>query len=123
MSLTIEEICCLKFKAQACVSQIGNEICLKENAGYCVDGLYEKLKMAISLKGMIEEKISASGKTIKSNIIHFCNKKVFASKNNSLFLDGIDSQDDCEDETQLTDECCISICDIESKLNQICSNC
>jgi len=122
MSMTSEEICCLKLKAEACAAELGVEICLKENAGYCVDALYEKLKYVLSLDRLISEKISAGTKTIKNNIIHFCNKKAFASKNNSLFLDNVDSKDACK-ESELTEECCITICDIRAKLNEICNNC
>ena len=123
MNLTTEEICCIKIKAESCAARIGYEIYLKENSGYCVDSLYEKLKFVLCLDDILSDIISAGNKTFKNNIIHFCNKKVFASKNNSLFLDNVDSQDECKDETELTEECCITACDIESKLNEICSNC
>jgi hypothetical protein len=123
MDLTAEEICCIKIKAEACAAKLGVEISVKESAGYCVDALYEKLKYVLCLDDIISDIINAGTKTFKNNIIYFCNKKVFASKNNSLFLDNIDSQDECKDEAELTEECCIDICNIESKLNEICSNC
>ena len=88
-----------------------------------MDALYEKLKYVLCLDDMISNIIAAGTKTFKNNIIYFCDKKVFASKNNSLFLDNIDSQDECKDEPELTEESCIDICNIESKLNEICSNC
>ena len=122
MSMTAEEICCLRIKAQSCVAEIGYQICLKENNGYCVEELYEKLKYVSSLRRMIEDKFSNGVKTVKNNIIHFCNEKVFLSKNNSLFLTKIDS-DSCPEELELTEECCVDLCDIESKLNEICRNC
>ena len=90
MNLTQEEICCLKIKADTCIAEIGYEIALKENKGYCVDSLYEKLSYVLSLRRLIEDRITCGTKTVINNVINFCSKKVFMSKNNSLFLTNID---------------------------------
>lgn len=119
---TQEQICCLFLKAQSCVGQIGYEIVLKANKGYCVEALENKLKYAICLKDMIGSKISNGTKTVKDNIIDFCGTKIFLSKNNSLFLTNIDSNS-CSEELELSEECCIDLCEVESKLNEICKNC
>jgi hypothetical protein len=122
MSLTQDQICCLKIKADSCAAAIGYKITLKENKGYCVDELYEKLKYVLSLGKMFAEKLSCGDKTVKNNEIHFCDQKVFLSKNNSLFLTNIDSNS-CLEESELAEECCIDLCEVESKLNEICRNC
>jgi len=122
MSLTQDEICCLNIKAEGCIASLGYEIILKENKGYCIDDLYEKLKYLICLQEMLEGRISCGETTAKENIIDFCGQKVFMSKNNSLFLTKIDS-DSCLEESELAEECCIDLCDLESKLNEICRNC
>ena len=122
MSSSIDKICCLSIKAQACVAELGYKIALKENSGYCVDDLYEELKFLLSIKSMVDAKLFAGVKTFKNNIINFCSKKVFMSSNNSLFLTNIDSNS-CTEELELTEECCLSLCDIESKLNEICRHC
>ena len=122
MSLTLEEICCLKNKIRVCVASLGYEICLKENSGYCVDDLYEKLKYVLSVRTAINDKTSKGIVTAKNNIINFCNRKVFMSKNNSLFLTNIDSEN-CPEEIELTEECCTSLCELESKINEICLHC
>ena len=122
MSLTEEEICCLRIKADSCIAKIGYDIALKEDSGYCVDSLYEKLKYANSIRRAIQDRIEKGIVTTKNNIINFCNKKVFMSAKNSLFLTNTDSKI-CREELELTEECCISLCDLESKLNEICSHC
>jgi len=122
MSLTQEEICCLKLKAEGCVASLGYEIALKESKGYCVDDLYEKMKYILSLIDVLEGKIKCGVKTVKNNIINFCNEKVFMSKNNSLFLTNVDSNS-CLEESELAEECCTDLCELESQLNKICRNC
>lgn len=122
MSLTQDEICCLILKAEGCIGSLGYEIVLKENKGYCVDELYEKLKYMICLKEMLEDGFNCGEKTVKENIIHFCGEKVFMSENNSLFLTNVDSNS-CLEESELAEECCIDLCEVESQLNKICRNC
>ena len=121
MSLTQDQICCLSIRAGSCIGELGYNIVLKINKGYCVDDLKNKLKHLISLKALLDSKISCGIKTVKNNIINFCNEKVLLSKNNSLFLDNIDSEDCVESE--LEEVCCIDVCDVESAINSICKNC
>jgi len=122
VSLTQDQICCLSIKACSCIAALGYEIVLKLNKGYCVDALQSKLKHLIFLKNLVDSKLSCGEKTVKNNIINFCNEKVLLSKNNSLFLDNIDSQE-CQEELELEEQCCIDVCDIESAINSICKNC
>lgn len=122
MSFNLDNICCLANKAQSCVAKIGYEISLKENSGYNVDSLYVKLNFVLSIKKIIDNAVSKPKKTYKKNIINFCGQKVFMSRNNSLFLTNIDSHS-CLEESELAEECCIDLCDVESKLNEICRHC
>ena len=122
MNLTQDEICCLNIKAKSCLAQIGYEIVLKANKGYCVEALESKLRYVFYLKEIIESKITCGTKTVKDNIIDFCGRKIFLSKNNSLFLTNIDSNS-CSEELELSEECCIDLCEVRSKINEICKNC
>lgn len=109
-------------RLQVCEADLGYEISLKTGSGYCVDALYQKLALIKNLKRLVDKALCGNGKTYKNNVINFCNKKVFMSKNNSLFLDNIDSNS-CKEELELAENCCIDTCTIESKINEICKNC
>lgn len=120
--MTQDEICCLKIKAEGCIASLGYEIVLKENKGYCVKDLYEKLKYLICLNNILEGRILCGTKTVKENIINFCGEKVFMSENNSLFLTNVDSNS-CLEESELADKCCTDLCEVELQLNKICKTC
>jgi len=120
MSAQIKDMCCLLNKVDLCVSELGYKIVLKSNKGYCTDIEQNKLNFLLSLKDELHANYHPK-KTVKNNLIHFCGQKVFVSKNNSLFLDDLDSKS-CQ-ESELTEECCIDLCAIEAKINSICNNC
>jgi len=109
----------LKLRSGQLLAEIGYEIVLKENRGYNVDALYNKLKHVKFLNDTLDC-IPTCEKKVKNNIIRFCGKKVFLSKKNSLFL-STDS-DRCKDDLVLEEQCCIDICEVESQLNSI-KNC
>lgn len=117
--MTAEEFCCNILKADQCIAQIGYELVLKCNKGYDVDGLGEKLAYVHCLKNIFEEATPDGSMVVKDNEIHFCNEKILLSKNNSLFLATVDK---CT-ETELTEECCTDLCEVEAKLSSICINC
>lgn len=106
----------LKLRTGQILAEIGYEIVLKENRGYNVDALYNKLKHVKFLNDTLKKK-STVEKKVKNNVIQFCNRKVFLSKKNSLFLE-VDSNG-CKEELVLEEKCCVDVCDIESHLNSI----
>jgi len=118
--LTAEQICCLILKADDCAGELAYKIAIKTNRGYCVDDLHEKLAYIYSLKDTLEEAYKKLGKVVKNNIIYFSGEKVLLSKNNPLFLESV--IDECL-ETELQENCCTDLCEIESKLSSVCINC
>ena len=117
--MTQDELCCNIIKANSCIAELGYEIVLKCNKGYDVEKLFSKLQYLKSLRDILERALRCGDKIVKDNKIHFCNEKILLSKNNSLFLT---HADECS-ETELSEECCTDLCEVESKLSSICINC
>lgn len=107
-------------KLDQCIAKLGYKIVLKINKGYCVDSEQNKLNYLMSLLSDLNF-YNRPEKTVKDNVIYICDQKVFLSKNNSLFLDDLDSKS-CQ-ESELAEECCVDLCDLEAKINSICKTC
>lgn len=112
MKMSKKDIQCLLFKMKTCAVEIAYDIILKEPKGYKVDALLSKLAYLDSLIDIVESCKCTCGKKIKAGYIQICGEKVLPSKNNDLLLKKLNA-----------DNCCISLCDIESKFSSICINC
>ena len=102
-----------------CAVEIAYEIVLKESKGYPVIVLKSKLAYLYSLKAMLESCSCGCVKKIKDGYIQICGGNVLPSKNNPLLLKKLDSTK----ESQVSESCCVSLCEIESKFSSICINC
>lgn len=114
-----KDIQCLLFKMKQCAVGIAYEIVLKEPKGYPVVDLKSKLAYLYSLIGMVEDCSCGCSKKIKDGYIQICGGKILPSKNNPLLLKKLDSTK----ESQGSESCCVSLCEIESKFSSICINC
>ena len=116
-----KDIACLLLKLKACSVKLGYAIVLREPKGYDVSEFEAKLAYVNVLRSMIENYGCACNKKIIKGYIQICGGKVLPSKNNPLLL--AQSDKNCLTKTQIADQYCIDLCEVEAKLGSICINC